>query len=133
MLDGITAWMQSNSEAIYETRPWKVYGEGPNAVSAGAFQGKSVSKLGAKDIRFTRNKGEFRDLRDRSRMAGGAVSGAVSRQVGSDEPGQGPERQLLGTERRVQWKQEAAGLSVQLPRQYRPEADYAAALRISLA
>src|SRR5581483_11265187 len=56
VLDGITAWMQTNGEAIYETRPWKVYGEGPNQVKAGSFQGESISKLDAKDIRFTRNK-----------------------------------------------------------------------------
>ena len=48
--------MQTNREAIYETRPWKVYGEGPNSVKAGSFQGGSVKKLGEKDIRFTRNK-----------------------------------------------------------------------------
>ena len=56
VLDGITAWMQVNGEAIYETRPWKIYGEGPNSVKAGSFQGNSISKLGEKDIRFTRNK-----------------------------------------------------------------------------
>jgi alpha-L-fucosidase len=56
VLDGVTSWMQINGEAIYETRPWKIYGEGPNSVKAGAFGGNSVNKLGAKDIRFTRNK-----------------------------------------------------------------------------
>ena len=56
VLDGITAWMQTNGEAIYETRPWKVYGEGPNSIKAGSFQGGALSKLGEKDIRFTRNK-----------------------------------------------------------------------------
>ena len=28
VLEGITAWMQINSEGIYSTRPWKIYGEG---------------------------------------------------------------------------------------------------------
>lgn len=56
VLDGITAWMRINGEAIYETRPWKIYGEGPNSIKAGSFQGGSISKLGEKDIRFTRNK-----------------------------------------------------------------------------
>src|ERR1035441_10726997 len=46
----------TTGEAIYETRPWKVYGEGPNSIKAGSFQGGSVSKLGEKDIRFTCNK-----------------------------------------------------------------------------
>ena len=56
VLDGITSWMKVNGEAIYETRPWKIAGEGPNMVKAGSFQGESVNKLGEKDIRFTRNK-----------------------------------------------------------------------------
>ena len=56
VLDQIAAWMQVNGEAIYETRPWKVYGEGPNSVKSGSFQGNSVNNLGPKDIRFTRNK-----------------------------------------------------------------------------
>ena len=30
VLEGITAWMQINSEGIYATRPWKIYGEGPH-------------------------------------------------------------------------------------------------------
>ena len=28
-LAGLTAWMDVNSEGIYATRPWKIYGEGP--------------------------------------------------------------------------------------------------------
>ena len=53
VLDKITAWMNVNSEAIYETRPWKIFGEGPHKVSAGAFHGDTVSSLGAEDVRFT--------------------------------------------------------------------------------
>ena len=56
VLDKITAWMNVNSEAIYETRPWKIFGEGPHKVSAGAFHGDTVSSLGAEDVRFTRTK-----------------------------------------------------------------------------
>jgi len=43
-----------NSEAIHETRPWKICGEGPTKVSAGAFDGNPVANLGADDVRFTR-------------------------------------------------------------------------------
>jgi alpha-L-fucosidase len=56
VLDEIAAWLKVNGEAIYETRPWTIYGEGPNAVASGPFKGASISTMGSKDIRFTRNK-----------------------------------------------------------------------------
>jgi len=31
ILSEITSWMAVNSEAIYSTRPWKIFGEGPAA------------------------------------------------------------------------------------------------------
>ena len=31
----IGAWLKVNGEAIYATRPWKIYGEGPSTVVGG--------------------------------------------------------------------------------------------------
>jgi len=36
VLEGIAAWMDVNKEAIFGTRPWKVFGEGPASAAAGA-------------------------------------------------------------------------------------------------
>jgi alpha-L-fucosidase len=30
VLEGITRWMAVNSEGIYGSRPWKIYGAGPS-------------------------------------------------------------------------------------------------------
>lgn len=132
VLDGITEWMQLNGEAIYETRPWKVYGEGPNAVTGGAFQGKSVNKLGEKDIRFTRNKANTVVYA----VALGWPKGAfVIESLGTSaatKPGKVETVQLLGTGQNVTWKQTPEGLSIELPKQYRPTVDYAAALKIRI-
>jgi alpha-L-fucosidase len=65
--------MEVNGEAIYETRPWKISGEGPNMIKAGSFQGESVNKLGEKDIRFTRNKASSVTLNSPTLFASGAV------------------------------------------------------------
>ena len=35
-LAGLTAWMDVNSEGIYATRPWKIYGEGPSTTARAA-------------------------------------------------------------------------------------------------
>ena len=62
VLKGIAAWMAVNSAAIFATRPWKVYGEGPSTMEqpeTGEFSG--VSDVRSKpytgeDIRFTQSK-----------------------------------------------------------------------------
>ena len=133
VLDGITSWMQVNGEAIYETRPWKVYGEGPNLVKPGSFQGESVSKLGPKDVRFTRNKSNNVIY---ALILGWPTEPIVIQSLGlssSTQPGKVVRVELLGTGETVSWKQDTDGTRVELPTQYRPEVDYAAALKVVLA
>lgn len=132
VLDGITSWMQVNGEAIYETRPWKVYGEGPNVVKPGSFQGESINKLGPNDIRFTRNKSNSVVY---AMVLGWPSEPIVIRSLGlssSAQPGKVNRVELLGTGEKASWKQDAEGLRVELPRQYRPAVDYAAALKVIL-
>jgi len=61
IVKGIGAWLKINGEAIYATRPWKVFGEGPSTVAAekGRFGGQTdVQKapFTSEDIRFTQSK-----------------------------------------------------------------------------
>ena len=56
ILDGMAAWMPVNGEAIFGTRPWKVFGEGPQRLRGGMFN-EGALRYTAKDIRFT-TKGE---------------------------------------------------------------------------
>ncbi len=51
MLHQLADWTALNGEAIYGTRPWLVYGEGPVRAGGGAF--KENFQYTAKDIRFT--------------------------------------------------------------------------------
>ena len=58
ILEGIRGWMDQNSEAIYSTRPWVRFGEGPLAesdikINAQGFNEGSYSKMGSEEIRFT--------------------------------------------------------------------------------
>ena len=132
VLDGITSWMQVNSEAIYETRPWKVYGEGPNSVKAGAFGGNSVTKLGAKDIRFTRNKTNTVIY---AHALGWPTEPVLIQALGTSaetKPGKVAKVELLGTGDKLTWKQAADVLHIELPKQYQPAVDYAAVFKITL-
>ncbi|HYO09271.1 MAG TPA: alpha-L-fucosidase [Tepidisphaeraceae bacterium] len=57
IVEGIGQWMAGNSEGIYGTRPWKVYGEGPSVATsqpAGRFGGaRDVRSYAPDDFRFT--------------------------------------------------------------------------------
>ena len=53
--------MSMNKEAIYDTRPWKVFGEGPIAnadikINAQGFNEGAYTKATASEIRFTQTK-----------------------------------------------------------------------------
>ncbi len=48
----IGRWLNINGEAIYETRPWKTFGEGPTRIKEGAFTDNEMS-FTSQDIRFT--------------------------------------------------------------------------------
>jgi alpha-L-fucosidase len=131
ILDKITDWMQVNGEAIYATRPWNISGEGPNAVKSGSFQGNSVSSLGVKDIRFTRNKAKTVVY---AIVLGWPTDPVVVQSLGTS--GANASRianvQLLGTDQKLVWKQTPEGLRVQMPRGYQPKTDFAASLKVSL-
>ena len=58
ILDEFGAWMRQNSEAIYDTRPWIRFGEGPIAdstikLNAQGFNEGSYNKADSREIRFT--------------------------------------------------------------------------------
>ncbi|MBA6316144.1 alpha-L-fucosidase [Cellulophaga baltica] len=49
-------WLAVNGEAIYGTRPWKIYGEGPAEVVEGHLSEHKNPDNTAEDIRFTTNE-----------------------------------------------------------------------------
>ncbi len=58
ILEGIAAWMQINQDCIHGTRPWKIFGEGPQMASAApltaqGFNEGKAKPFTAEDVRFT--------------------------------------------------------------------------------
>ena len=59
IIDGIKAWMDINKESLYDTRPWKTFGEGPLAEKANPLKDQGFNeglKYTAQDIRFNAKK-----------------------------------------------------------------------------
>lgn len=61
VLDGITKWMAVNSEGIYGTRPWKIYGEA-SLPPAGSGQGSVASGSAASEGGQSFNESKRKDL-----------------------------------------------------------------------
>lgn len=53
VLDGIAAWTARNGEAIFATRLWRVFGEGPTKPPLGHISEHGAKPFVAQDVRFT--------------------------------------------------------------------------------
>jgi alpha-L-fucosidase len=115
----MTAWMDVNSEGIYSTRPWKVYGEGPSVTAQaprGQFGGaRDVRPYTAEDFRFTK-KG---DTLYAFLMVWPESRSAVIKSLATHSPLVDGRKvahvSLLGHWGRLKWTQDENGLNVQLP------------------
>jgi alpha-L-fucosidase len=54
ILAAIGDWLTVNGSGIYDSRPWRVYGEGPTQVVKGSFSDTQRNAFNEKDFRFTR-------------------------------------------------------------------------------
>jgi len=135
LLEEMAAWMTVNSECIFGTRPWKIYGEGPaiEAQERGRFGGikdTPTNAFTAQDIRFTA-KGDTLyaiclalptgDVRITSL---GKNSPQASSQVVKDV-------QLLGNSAKLRWSQQAEALTIRCPSQ--KPCEHAVAFKVLLA
>jgi alpha-L-fucosidase len=50
-------WLKVNGAAIYGSRPWRVFGEGPTDIVSGSFQETKTKPYTSSDFRFTTHEG----------------------------------------------------------------------------
>ncbi|ESQ89391.1 alpha-L-fucosidase [Asticcacaulis sp. AC460] len=105
----IGGWMQRFGDAIYGTRPWRVYGEGPTMVEAGMFSEGKQKPFTAADIRFTTKAGALYAL-VLGRPGDTLSIAALGRKAGSVR-----RVEVVGAASPLTFRQDAAGLHVTVP------------------
>ena len=128
LLLGTGKWLEVNGEAIYGTRHWTVYGEGPTEVLTARFRERDYQPFTAQDVRFT-TKGNVLyaiclgwpqgQATITSLASGSSISAGSVQQVS-----------MLGVDGTLPWTQDEDGLKVDLPAE-RP-CDHAYTLKIVL-
>jgi alpha-L-fucosidase len=115
LLLGIGEWLARNGEAIYGTRPWKVFGEGPTQISEGHFTDTKRSAFTGQDIRFTTKADILYAIaltwpgNSLTIKALGSTAGLWSGEIA--------DVQLLGNPGKLAWRRNAEGLTIQMPDQ----------------
>ena len=128
ILLAIGRWLQMNGEAIYETRPWKISGEGPTGTAEGHLSEGKNKPYTAEDIRFTQDgKHLFAIVLDRPKDNRVVITSLrENAAVGMTEI---KSIKLLGSKAQLNWSRNAQGLNVQLPDE--KTGDYAHVLKIT--
>ena len=110
----IGRWLNINGEAVYDSRPWKVYGEGPTRMAGGSFSDTKRESYTAEDIRFTtRGNVLYAVVLGRS-TSGVLVVGSLGKNLRLYENKIGAV-ELLGHGKAMNWRHTKGGLRVDVP------------------
>lgn len=113
VLEGITSWMDVNKESIFGTRPWKVFGEGPEAETVNPMNGpgfnEGKSAFTEKDIRYNQ----------KGKILYATVMAAPTKSITLKMLGKKNEQavvrkiEVLGSKEKISWKQYPDSLVIQ--------------------
>ena len=109
----IGSWLDVNGEAIYQSRPWHTFGEGPHLVCERERRSRPYEPFTAEDIRFTTRAGNIYviclDWPDKELKVESLSSRTFLSSNGISDV------QLLGSAQKLKWSQDGTGLTIELP------------------
>ncbi|GAB2964754.1 alpha-L-fucosidase [Streptomyces pseudoechinosporeus] len=126
VLDALAAWTSTCGEAIFDTRPWHMYGEGPTRVEGTKSREKTLTYT-PQDIRYTQRDGTLY-----AHLMSWPPNGTATLTALGTAAGRLPRHpsavQLLGGQGSLPFEQHEDALSVRLPAT--PPTEYVQVLRI---
>ncbi|SHH86089.1 alpha-L-fucosidase [Clostridium grantii] len=113
ILESISEWMAVNGEAIYETHPWKIYGEGvEKTVEKTSCHNESSFGISSSEFRFTAKEDTLNifsfDWPSNKKIIVKSLKTNLLKETIMDVS-------LLGYNGQIQWKQDTQGLHINLP------------------
>jgi alpha-L-fucosidase len=128
VLREVGSWLKINGEAIYGTRPWKMYGEGPTKIVEGAFHDTEAQPFTDRDFRFTTKNDVLYACELGWPTSGEAVIHSLA---GTQLDGRkAASVSLLGSTSPIPFDVQNDGMHIRLPA--RPSAKYAHCFKITL-
>lgn len=119
ILEGIAEWMKINEEAVFSTRPWKIFGEGPvaetsNPLHAQGFNEGKHKQYTAEDIRFvTKDEILYAHV-----LAWPEKNKVIIKSLSKDNPLRSAaikNVELIGSDKPLKYTQTKNGLEIELP------------------
>lgn len=108
-------WLTMNGEAIYDTKYWNTFGEGPTEVKKGHHSEGNNQDLSAKDIRFTQKDNKLYAI-----VLDWPKDGKVNITTLAKNSEYGKDLKIkevavLGSSEKITWEQTNEGLKVKMP------------------
>jgi alpha-L-fucosidase len=114
VLRDVGGWLKVNGDAIYGTRPFTTFGEGPTQVKPGQFHDTDTVAYTPQDFRFTTKAGALYAIEMEWPTDGEAVIHTLTNTVTGEKPVSAVT--LLDTGAKLEFSQKADGLHITVPK-----------------